>query len=35
MFDPPSAITRKAFDSDNWPITWADDGEQCIAYGDG
>jgi CubicO group peptidase (beta-lactamase class C family) len=34
-FDPPSAIVRRAFDSDNWPITWADDGEQYTAYGDG
>jgi CubicO group peptidase (beta-lactamase class C family) len=34
-FDPPSTIERRAFDSDNWPITWADDGEQCTAYGDG
>ena len=34
-FDPPSTIERRAFDSDNWPITWADDGEQYTAYGDG
>jgi CubicO group peptidase (beta-lactamase class C family) len=34
-FDPPSTIVRRAFDSDNWPITWADDGDQYTAYGDG
>jgi CubicO group peptidase (beta-lactamase class C family) len=34
-FDPPSTIDRRAFDSDNWPITWADDDEQYTAYGDG
>jgi len=34
-FDPPSTIVRKAFDSDNWPITWGDDGAQYTAYGDG
>ncbi len=34
-FDPPSTIVRQAFDSDNWPITWADDGDQYTAYGDG
>lgn len=32
---PPSTITRKAFDSDNWPITEGDDGRQYTAYGDG
>ncbi len=43
-FAPPSEIRRQAqgiqkgsrFDgSDNWPITWADDGHQYTAYGDG
>lgn len=34
-FGPPSTIVRKAFDSDNWPITWAEDGNQYTAYGDG
>lgn len=35
QFDPPSTIVRRAFDSDNWPITWADDDQQYTAYGDG
>ena len=30
-----STIVRQADGSDNWPITWADDGEQYTAYGDG
>jgi len=30
-----STIARQASGSDNWPITWADDGEQYTAYGDG
>ncbi|MBN1583499.1 MAG: hypothetical protein JXA89_22510, partial [Anaerolineae bacterium] len=40
-WSPPSTITRRAFDSDNWPITWGenapegDDGNQYTAYGDG
>jgi len=43
-FAPASEIRRQAqgiqkgsrFDgSDNWPITWADDGHQYTAYGDG
>lgn len=34
-FDPPSTIVRKAFDSDNWPVTWADDDNLYTAYGDG
>jgi len=34
-FDPPSTIVRRAFDSDNWPVAWGDDGEQYTAYGDG
>jgi CubicO group peptidase (beta-lactamase class C family) len=34
-FAPESTIVRAAVDSDNWPITWADDGEQYTSYGDG
>jgi len=34
-FAPESTIVRRAIDSDNWPITWADDGAQYTAYGDG
>jgi len=34
-FAPASSIVRKAFDSDNWPITWADDDHLYTAYGDG
>jgi len=34
-FDPPSTIVRLAYDSDNWPLTWADDGALYAAYGDG
>ncbi len=30
-----STIVYQASGSDNWPITWADDGEQYTAYGDG
>ena len=30
-----STIVHQAAGSDNWPITWADDGEQYTAYGDG
>ncbi|UCE48209.1 MAG: serine hydrolase, partial [Phycisphaerales bacterium] len=30
-----STIVHQASGSDNWPITWADDGEQYTAYGDG
>jgi CubicO group peptidase (beta-lactamase class C family) len=30
-----STIVHQATGSDNWPITWADDGEQYTAYGDG
>lgn len=30
-----STIVHQAVGSDNWPITWADDGEQYTAYGDG
>ncbi len=37
---PASAIVRKAYKkehdgSDNWPVTWADDGKLYTAYGDG
>ena len=32
---PVEAIIRKASGSDNWPVTWADDGNQYSAYGDG
>jgi hypothetical protein len=28
-------IIRRARGSDNWPLTWADDGHQYTAYGDG
>jgi CubicO group peptidase (beta-lactamase class C family) len=34
-FAPVSTIVRRAFHSDNWPITWADDGHLYTAYGDG
>lgn len=30
-----STVVHQANGSDNWPITWADDGEQYTAYGDG
>lgn len=30
-----STIVRRADGSDNWPMTWADDGHQYTAYGDG
>jgi CubicO group peptidase (beta-lactamase class C family) len=32
---PKGTIIRKAKGSDNWPLTWADDGHQYTAYGDG
>jgi len=32
---PVDTIIRRASGSDNWPITWADDNNQYIAYGDG
>ncbi len=32
---PADTIVRKAEGSDNWPITWADDGNLYTAYGDG
>jgi len=28
-------VTRKALDSDNWPLTWADDDAIYTSYGDG
>lgn len=34
-WDPPESIVRLARGSDNWPITWADDGALYTAYGDG
>jgi len=34
-FAPDSTIIRKADGSDNWPVTWADDGSLYTAYGDG
>src|ERR1700728_2738017 len=35
LWEPKDTIIRKANDSDNWPLTWADDGNQYTAYGDG
>ena len=32
---PKATITRAAHDSDNWPMTWADDDALYTAYGDG
>ena len=32
---PPETIRRAAPGSDNWPMTWADDGSLFTAYGDG
>ncbi len=34
-FADQKSITRDAIDSDNWPLTWADDGNQYTSYGDG
>ncbi|MGQ9563270.1 MAG: serine hydrolase [Thermogutta sp.] len=34
-WDPPEKIIRLAQGSDNWPVTWADDGQLYTAYGDG
>ena len=31
----PESIVRRAEGSDNWPLTWAHDGHQYTAYGDG
>jgi hypothetical protein len=35
LFHPTSTIRANALDSDNWPMTWADDGHLYAAYGDG
>jgi CubicO group peptidase (beta-lactamase class C family) len=35
VFDPPETIVRAAPGSDNWPLTWADDGQIYTSYGDG
>jgi CubicO group peptidase (beta-lactamase class C family) len=32
---PAATIVRQARDSDNWPVTWADDDYLYAAYGDG
>ncbi len=32
---PRETIIRKASGSDNWPVTWGDDGHLYTAYGDG
>jgi hypothetical protein len=32
---PKETILRRAHDSDNWPMTWADDDALYTAYGDG
>jgi CubicO group peptidase (beta-lactamase class C family) len=32
---PRETIVRRALGSDNWPMTWADDGHLYTAYGDG
>jgi hypothetical protein len=32
---PASSIIRAARDGDNWPVTWADDGELYTTWGDG
>ena len=34
-FAPVEEIARHGVDSDNWPITWAEDDLQYTAYGDG
>jgi hypothetical protein len=34
-WDSEDTIVREANGSDNWAITWADDGDQYTAYGDG
>lgn len=35
LFSPASSIVRKAHGSDNWPLTWGDNGNLYTAYGDG
>jgi CubicO group peptidase (beta-lactamase class C family) len=34
-WEPASGIQRAALGSDNWPVTWGDDGQLYTAYGDG
>lgn len=34
-FAPDSTVDRHACESDNWPLTWADDDNLYAAYGDG
>jgi CubicO group peptidase (beta-lactamase class C family) len=34
-FDPAESVIRLAHGSDNWPLTWAEDGNLYTAYGDG
>lgn len=34
-WDPPESVVRAAEGSDNFPLTWADDGNLYTAYGDG
>ena len=34
-FAPAETIVRRGPDSDNWPMTWGDDGHLYTAYGDG
>jgi CubicO group peptidase (beta-lactamase class C family) len=34
-FAPKETVIRKAYGGDNWPSTWADDGNLYTAYGDG
>lgn len=35
VWAPATTIARAAFDSDNWPVTWADDDAIYTTYGDG
>ncbi len=35
QFEPTNSVIRLANGSDNWPATWADDGNIYTAYGDG
>lgn len=35
VWAPAETITRKAADSDNWPVTWADDDAIYTTWGDG
>ncbi len=34
-FEPLVSVRRAAIGSDNWPLTWADDGSMYTSYGDG